>query len=112
MDTVVKDGRETATATRGRRIVASFDSYGDAQRAVDRLSDRGFPVERTAIVARGLEYVEQVTGRAGYLDAAIRGMFPGAIAGVLIRWLFGVFDWFNPVISSVAIAINGLWCAG
>ena len=27
--------------------VARFDDYGSAQRAVDRLSDDGFPVERS-----------------------------------------------------------------
>jgi hypothetical protein len=30
-----------------RRVVASFGTYDDAERAVDLLSDRKFPVERT-----------------------------------------------------------------
>ena len=30
--------------------VARFDDYGSAQRAVDRLSDDGFPVEQLDIV--------------------------------------------------------------
>jgi hypothetical protein len=108
MNTAVRNGNAT-TGIRGRRVVASYTDYRDAERAVDRLADQGFPVERTAIVARGLEYVEQITGRVRWIDAAIRGMFPGAIAGFLIGWLFGVFNWFNPVISSVVLALNGLW---
>ncbi len=39
-----------------QQIVASFDSYNDAQQAVNYLSDRKFPVEHTAIVAEGLRY--------------------------------------------------------
>jgi hypothetical protein len=31
-----------------RRAVAAYDSYDEAQRAVDRLSDQGFPVEKVA----------------------------------------------------------------
>ena len=36
-----------------RRAVAAYDSYIDAQRAVDRLSDRGFPVDRWRSWATG-----------------------------------------------------------
>ena len=46
-----------------RVVVASYESYPEAQRAVDYLSDRRFPVERVAIVADDLRFVEQVTGR-------------------------------------------------
>ena len=45
---------------RPRRTVASYDDYAEAERAVDYLSDHGFPVERVAIVGHGLRYVEQV----------------------------------------------------
>jgi Heat induced stress protein YflT domain len=43
--------------------VASYDSYEEAQDAVDRLSDEGFPVENLDIVGSGLHSVERVTGR-------------------------------------------------
>jgi len=46
-----------------RQVIATFDNYADAERAVDYLSDRGFGVNRVAIVGRDLEYVEQVLGR-------------------------------------------------
>jgi hypothetical protein len=108
MNSAVANGNGT-TGLRDRRVVASFTDYVDAERAVDRLSDEGFPVERAAIVARGLEYVEQITGRLRWIDAALRGMFSGAVAGFLIGWLFGVFNWFDPVIASVVLALNGLW---
>ncbi len=34
-----------------RHLVESFPSYGEAERAVDSLSDDGFPVEQLTIVA-------------------------------------------------------------
>ena len=43
--------------------VGRFDDYESAQRAVDRLSDDGFPVENLDIVGSGLRLVERVTGR-------------------------------------------------
>lgn len=56
-----------------RRAVASFSTYAEAERAVDHLSDQQFPVERVSIVARDLKLVEQVTGRRGFLEAALQG---------------------------------------
>lgn len=92
-----------------RRAVASFGTYAEAERAVDRLSDQNFPVERVAIVARDLKLVEQVTGRRGYLQAALQGLASGALIGFLIGWLFGIFNWFDPVTSAFWLAIDGLW---
>lgn len=92
-----------------RRTVASFSDYPSAERAVDYLSDHGFPVERTAIIARDLKLVEQVTGRVGYPEAALRGLLSGAVAGVLIGWLFAIFDWFDPAIARGWLIVDGLW---
>lgn len=49
-----------------RRAIATFATYGEAQRAVDYLSDRKFPVERVSIVAEGIRFVEHVTGRLNW----------------------------------------------
>ncbi|MGH2936835.1 MAG: general stress protein [Solirubrobacterales bacterium] len=92
-----------------RREVASFKTYAEAQRAVDHLADQRFPVERAAIVARDLQLVEQVTGRRGYPEAALQGLASGALIGVLIGWLFGIFNWFEPITSAFWLAIDGLW---
>jgi hypothetical protein len=53
--------------------VARFDGYGSAQRAVDRLSDDGFPVEQLDIVGSDLQMVERVTGRLTKWRAAAAG---------------------------------------
>jgi hypothetical protein len=92
-----------------RRTVATFTDYASAERAVDYLSDHGFPVDRTAIIARDLKLVEQVTGRVGYLEAALRGLLSGALAGVLISWLFAIFDWVDPAVARGWLIVDGFW---
>jgi hypothetical protein len=99
-------GEVRVTST--RQPIAVFNNYADAERAVDRLSDLGFPVERVAIVGQDLTLVEQVTGRANYLTSALRGAASGAFPGVLIGWLFGLFDLVNPLVASLVLAFYGL----
>ena len=94
---------------RSQRPIATFDDYRDAERAVDRLSDDGFDVERTTIVGRNLRYVEKVTGRFGWPDALARGALSGAIVGLLVGWLFAIFDWFDPTIAWLWLIFDGLW---
>jgi heat induced stress protein YflT len=92
-----------------RAAVAVYSTYREAERAVDYLSDNGFPVERTSIVGRDLKYVEQVTGRMTNGRAALNGAVAGAMVGFLVGWLFGVFDWFHPVVAAGWLALDGLW---
>lgn len=97
-----------AAGAGGARIaVSSYASYAEAERAVDLLSDRGFPVERVAIVGRGLSTVEQVTGRLTMWRAAGRSAVSGAILGALLGWIFGLFDWVNPLIIGLLLALYG-----
>jgi heat induced stress protein YflT len=100
---------QKGTVGRPRRTVASYATYQEAERAVDHLADERFPVERVSIVGRGLEFVEQVTGRMGYREAALRGAVSGALVGALVGWLFGLFDWFDPLLAAAWLAFQGLW---
>jgi hypothetical protein len=95
--------------SQAREAVASFSSYSEAEAAVDKLSDSGFPVERTQIVGRDLELVEQVTGRVGLADAALRGAVTGALTGLLIGWLFAIFDWFDPIVRTGWLILDATW---
>lgn len=92
----------------GSRVVASYPTYPEAQRAVDHLSDRGFPVENMSIVAQGLRLVEDVTGRLGYVGAAGQGLAQGALVGAVLGFVLGVFDWVDPVVSALAMGVYGL----
>lgn len=107
-DRPAADGPGMSPDTGGAQVVvASYSRYADAERAVDYLSDQGFPVERVAIVGRGLTSVEQVTGRLTIWRAAGQSAVSGAILGALLGWLFGLFDWVNPLISSLLLALYG-----
>jgi hypothetical protein len=101
-------GSPDASVRSARRTVASYPSYADAERAVDRLADHDFPVERVAIVGQDLETVEQVTGKLDYPGAAWRGAVSGAVPGALLGWIFGLFDWADPLVSAFLLALYGL----
>lgn len=71
--------------------VGSYQTYEEAQKAVDGLSDAGFAVEGTLIVGTGLKLVEAVLGRQTLLRATGRGAIVGAWFGLLIGLFFGIF---------------------
>src|ERR1700759_3225689 len=86
--------------------VARFDDYATAQRAVDQLSDDGFPVETLDIVGSDLHLVERVTGRLTKARAATAGDLRGAWIGLLIGILLGLFTnggWLLLVSAEVGI---------
>ena len=101
-------GSPDAPARSARRTVAAFTSYAQAERAVDRLADHDFPVERVAIIGQDLETVEQVTGKLDYPSAAWRGAVSGAVPGALLGWVFGLFDWADPLVSALLLGLYGL----
>jgi hypothetical protein len=74
-----------------RTTVATYTSYREAERAVDFLSDSGFPVERAAIVGTGLRTVEQIAGRMTTGRAALMGAGQGAMIGLFFALLLGLF---------------------
>ena len=86
-------GEPTAAggAPGARTTVATYGSYPEAERAVDFLSDKGFAVERVAIVGTGLKTVEQVAGRLTTSRAALLGARQGAMIGLFFGLLFGLF---------------------
>ncbi|AAZ55302.1 hypothetical protein Tfu_1264 [Thermobifida fusca YX] len=100
-------------AQRGQRRIASYATYAEAQRLVDRMSDRGFPVEHVRIIGDGVRTVEQVTGRMTKVKAALAGAGTGAWLGLFVGLLFGLFAigpaWFWVIL--VSVAIGALWGA-
>jgi hypothetical protein len=86
--------------------VARFDDYESAQRAVDRLSDDGYPVEHLDIVGSDLQLVERVTGRLTKWRAAAAGGLSGMWAGLLIGVLFGLFTTGHAWLAMVAVGIG------
>lgn len=79
------------TTSGARTTVATYENYREAERAVDFLSDREFPVERAAIVGTGLKTVEQIAGRMTTGRAALVGAGQGAMTGLFFALLIGLF---------------------
>lgn len=72
--------------------IASFDTYLEAQRAVDLLSDKEFEVQHTTIVGTDLRMVERITGRLSYPRVALAGAMSGAWFGLFVGLLFGLLS--------------------
>ncbi|WP_228266603.1 general stress protein [Ornithinimicrobium ciconiae] len=68
-----------------------FDKYEDAQKAVDFLSDREFPVENCMIVGTDLRQVERVTGRLTTGRVALAGIVTGVWMGLFVGLIFALF---------------------
>jgi hypothetical protein len=94
--------------TEPKHVVATFDDYADAQRAVDALADRRFPVRHLAVVGVGLQSFEQVTGPRGNRQAATGGGTSGATVGFLVGWLLGLFTRVEPLVSAAGLGLWGL----
>ncbi len=97
----------------GGQVVESYTTYGQAQRAVDHLSDSSFPVENTSIVGRDLRLVERVTGRMTKTRATAMGAVGGAWFGLFIGLFIGLFT-IGPVWLSLVLAglvIGAIWGA-
>jgi hypothetical protein len=95
------------------QVVATFTKYEDAQAAVDRLSDEGFPVENVSIVGHDIRTVENVSGRLTNGRAAGRGLIGGVWFGLLAGILFSFFVQnvsFIQVILTTLI-LGALWGA-
>ncbi len=71
--------------------LAVYDEYAQAQRAVDHLSDEGFPVENCMIVGTDLKQVERITGRLTTGRVALAGALSGVWLGVFVGLIFLLF---------------------
>ncbi len=86
--------------------VASYATYLEAQRAVDHLSDKEFPVQHVTIVGTDLAMVERVTGRLTYSRVAIAGAASGMWFGLFVGLLLSLFSTTGtavPILAAVAI---------
>ena len=80
---IVLDPTEGTWMSESNQVVASFPDYAEAQRAVD----------------------EQITGRRGYRQAGLGGMGSGAVVGLLVGWLLGVFTLVEPLVPAIMLGL-------
>ncbi|MDI3331124.1 MAG: hypothetical protein QJR09_10395 [Micrococcus sp.] len=94
------------------RILKTVTTYDQAQELVDRLSDGGFPVEKTRIVGTGLRSVEQITGRLTTGRAAGQGALAGLWFGLMIGILFWILAPASGLLMILlALGFGAVWGA-
>ncbi|MCW2527926.1 MAG: rane protein [Pseudonocardiales bacterium] len=72
--------------------LGTYANYADAQRIVDHLSDRDFPVQNVSIIGTGLHSVERVTGRLTRGKLAAAGALSGLWMGIFVGIAFALFS--------------------
>jgi hypothetical protein len=90
--------------------VGSYDSYAQAQAAVDYLSDQRFPVENVTIIGSDLRMIEKITGRLTWGRALAAGGAGGAWWGLFVGLLLGIFTvsgraWIGSVLAGLLIGL-------
>ena len=76
----------------GRTTVRSYPTHPEVQRALDHLSEQGFPVEKVSVVGTDLRLVEDVVGRLTRGRATLAGAASGAWLGVLLGLLLAILS--------------------
>src|SRR5918992_977472 len=71
--------------------LAVYDDYASAQKAVDFLSDKEFPVENCMIVGTDLKRVERITGRLTTGRVALGGLVTGLWIGLFVGLVLSLF---------------------
>lgn len=93
------------TLPKGEEI-AAYDSYLEAQKAVDYLSDEKFAVQHVTIVGTDLRMVERVTGRLTYGRVALAGALSGAWFGFFVGLLLTLFAGGETSVLIVALGLG------
>ncbi|MGY4860043.1 general stress protein [Cryobacterium sp. AP23] len=73
-------------------VLETYETYNEAQLAVDLLAKADFPVKQLSIVGNDLKTVERVTGKLTWSRVALAGAASGAWLGVFFGLLFFIFS--------------------
>lgn len=85
--------------------VGVYDTYQDAQKAVDFLADSHFPVQNLCIVGTELRSVERVLGRRTWGTVLGQGLQSGLSTGIMVSLLL----WFlQPGVNVLQLLVVGL----
>jgi hypothetical protein len=71
--------------------LGTFDRYEEAQKLVDTLSDREFPVQNCLIVGTDLKQLERITGRLTWGRVLLGGALSGIWLGLFVGLIFALF---------------------
>ena len=86
-----------------------FETYPDAQKAVDFLADHHFPVANLAIVGTDLRLVERVTGRRTWGTVLGQGVMSGLSTGFIVAIFMMILwpreDFLNQLLTALVIGV-------
>ena len=86
-----------------------FETYPDAQKAVDFLADHHFPVANLAIVGTDLRLVERVTGRRTWGTVLGQGVMSGLSTGFIVAIFMMILwpreDFLNQLVTALVIGV-------
>jgi hypothetical protein len=85
-------------------VVATYETYTEAQQAVDKLVKADFSMKDVSIVGNDLKSVEHVTGRLTYGRAAGAGALSGLWMGLFFGVVLLLFSPASPNVVGVALA--------
>jgi hypothetical protein len=89
--------------------IGSYETYGEAQRAVDFLADNQFTVEDVTIVGVDLMLVERVLGRLSWGrvlgTGAVSGAWFGLFAGVLLSLFNAQGVGWQPILVGLVFGV-------
>ncbi len=71
--------------------VGVYNTYAEAQAAVDQLADANFPVSNLAIVGTDLKLMERVTGRRTWGTVLSQGVMSGLSTGFIVAVFMMIF---------------------
>lgn len=73
-------------------VIASYETYSEAQQTVDVLARADFPVNGVSIVGNDLKSVEHITGRLSWGRVALAGAASGAWFGIFLAIVLFIFN--------------------
>ncbi len=87
--------------------LAVYPTYPEAQRTVDHLADRGFPVQNCMIVGTDLKQVERITGRLTTGRVATLGAVSGIWLGLFVGLILAMFGEGSVLALLISTALIG-----
>lgn len=85
-------------------IISTYDTYHDAQLAVDALARANFPVNKVSILGNDIRSVERVIGKLTYAKVALMGALSGAYMGLFFALILFIFQPDNSAILGLFLA--------
>ncbi|MDF2747452.1 MAG: hypothetical protein K0S98_1738 [Propionibacteriaceae bacterium] len=85
--------------------VGIFQTYAEAQKAVDYLADQRFEVQNLAIVGTDLKSVERVLGRRNWGTVIGQGVQTGVSTGLIVGLLMLIFARPGSILALLLVSL-------